>query len=127
MGMRNGPLLTFEHCEQVFCHQFGYGLTVTADKEEPIDIGMQFVKSGHYQEAITFLDELVETYQMRHPILFTAGQMSMMASAGLYAFHLPAFTCPSLHSAIALCIRHCAVRFAACMAKTMLERTVLER
>ena len=68
---------------QVFCHQFGYGLTVTADKEEPIDIGMQFVKSGHYSEAIAFLDELVEKYQMRHPILFTAGQMSMMASAGL--------------------------------------------
>ncbi len=68
---------------QVFCHQFGYGLTVTADKWEPIDIGMQFVKSGHYPEAISFLDELVEKYQMKHPILFTAGQMSMMASAGL--------------------------------------------
>ena len=40
-----------ELCAQVFCHQFGYGLTVTADKDEPIDIGMQFVKSGHYQEA----------------------------------------------------------------------------
>ena len=38
----------------MFCHQFGYGLTVTADKEEPIDIGMQFVKSGHYPEAIAF-------------------------------------------------------------------------
>lgn len=40
---------------QIFCHDFSYGLTVSNDGFDPFNLGMQFVKAGHYEQAISFL------------------------------------------------------------------------
>ena len=48
-------VLVVDSILEVFCGDFGYGLTINANEYDPVDIGLQFVQSQHYEEAIGFL------------------------------------------------------------------------
>ena len=48
-------VLVVDSILEVFCGDFGYGLTINANEFDPVDIGLQFVQSQHYSEGIGFL------------------------------------------------------------------------
>lgn len=48
-------VLVVDSILEVFCADFGYGLTINANEFDPVDIGLQFVQSEHYMEGIAFL------------------------------------------------------------------------
>ena len=48
-------VLVVDSILEVFCADFGYGLTINANEFDPVDIGLQFVQSEHYMEGIGFL------------------------------------------------------------------------
>lgn len=48
-------VLVLDSILELFCSDFGYGLTINANEFDPIDIGLQFVQASHYDEAIAFL------------------------------------------------------------------------
>ena len=53
-------VLVVDSILEVFCADFGYGLTINANEFDPVDIGLQFVQSEHYTEGIGFLQVRLE-------------------------------------------------------------------
>lgn len=51
-------VLVLDSIVEVFCSDYGYGLTINANDYDPVDIGLQFVQSSFYDEAIGFLQVL---------------------------------------------------------------------
>lgn len=48
-------VLVLDSILELFCSDFGYGLTINANDYDPVDIGLQFVQSSQYDGAIAFL------------------------------------------------------------------------
>lgn len=48
-------VLVLDSILEIFCSDYGYGLTINANEYDPIDIGLQFVQATHYDEGIAFL------------------------------------------------------------------------
>lgn len=60
---------------QIFAHgaPFDYGLTLSDATDMPINIGLQFVPRGRYDNAIAFLQNVLAVYPFNST--FTAGQV----------------------------------------------------
>lgn len=56
---------------EVFCADFGYGLTINANEYDPVDIGLQFVQSQHYMDGVAFL-QVKQTPKPHHEQLSAA-------------------------------------------------------
>lgn len=54
-------VLVVDSILEVFCSDFGYGLTINANEYDPVDIGLQFVQADHYLDAIGFLQVCLTT------------------------------------------------------------------
>lgn len=48
-------VLVVDSILEVFCGDYGYGLTINANDFDPVDIGLQFVQAQHYAGGIAFL------------------------------------------------------------------------
>ena len=48
-------VLVLDSILELFCADYGYGLTINANEFDPVDIGVQFVQYTHYNEAIAWL------------------------------------------------------------------------
>ena len=57
-------VLVVDSILEVFCSDFGYGLTINANEFDQVDIGLQFVQSQHYMEGIGFLQVRLASSRM---------------------------------------------------------------
>ncbi|KAK9804869.1 hypothetical protein WJX72_009269 [[Myrmecia] bisecta] len=77
-------VLVLDDITEVFCDDYAYGFTISADPYDPIDIGTQFVRKGRYNEAIAYLRGVVSSYRLDQIHDFTIGQKVVQGSLQIH-------------------------------------------
>ncbi|KAK9820526.1 hypothetical protein WJX72_011317 [[Myrmecia] bisecta] len=80
-------VLVLDSIAEVFCHSFDYGLTMVDSMDQPVNLGMQFVHKDHYDQAIGFIQDVLERYSLEDNGLFTEGQVALAETVHLKDLH----------------------------------------